>query len=361
MRTSHKSFDRVALDAAIKAGHAAQLLQGLESRGIVFDAKLGQVGFIRPDVDTNNYTLAADAQPELVTLSNAGIPSYLTNFLDPKLIEVLVAPMKAAVILGETKKGDWTTNTAQFITVESDGEVSSYGDYNANGSVNVNTNFPSRQAYHYQTFTQWGERELAIAGLARIDWASRQNIASALILNKFQNKSYFFGIAGLQNYGLLNDPSLYAPIAPTVSWNAASTTPDQVYEDIRRLFVQVQTQANGTVEMTDNMVLAMSPTTAVAIAKTNQTFATNVADMLKKNFPNMRIETAVEYSTDGGELVQMIIEAIDGQETATAAFTEKMRAHNVVADTSSWKQKKSQGTYGTVIFRPFAIGQMIGV
>jgi hypothetical protein len=34
----------------------------------------------------------------------------------------------------------------------------------------------------------------------------------------------------------------------------------------------------------------------------------NVTDQLKKNFPNLRIETAVEYSTDAGELVQLIVE-----------------------------------------------------
>ena len=61
-----------------------------------------------------------------------------------------------------------------------------------------------------------------------------------------------------------------------------------------------------------------------------------------------------------GQLVQMIVEEIEGQETATAALTEKLRAHAIVVDSSSWKQKKSQGTFGTVIYRPFAIAQLIG-
>ena len=39
---------------------------------------------------------ACDAQPTLVTTSNSGIPAFLTTYIDPKLIEVLVAPMKAA-------------------------------------------------------------------------------------------------------------------------------------------------------------------------------------------------------------------------------------------------------------------------
>ena len=69
--------------------------------------------------------------------------------------------------------------------------------------------------------TQWGERELERAGLARIDWANRVNIASALTLNKYQNKTYFFGVSGLQNYGLLNDPSLSTAISPTTKSLAA--------------------------------------------------------------------------------------------------------------------------------------------
>jgi len=354
------ALDRVALDAAIKAGHGKQLLKSLEAFGIVYDERIGAVDFMRPDVNTSDLRLAADAQPELVTQSNAGIPAFFTNFVDPKIIEVLVSPMRAAVIAGETKKGDWITNVAWFPVIESTGEVSSYGDYNSNGSVEVNANFPQRQAYHYQTFTQWGERELAIAGAARIDWASRLNIASILLLNKYQNQTYFFGVSGLQNYGLLNDPSLYAPIAPTAAWNNPSTTAEQIYEDIRRMFVQAQTQANGTIDMRMQMTLALSPTIEPALAKTN-TYNVNVMDMLKKNFPNLTVESAVEYSTLAGELAQLIVKNIDGQETATAAFTEKMRAHAVVQDTSSWKQKKSQGTFGTVIFRPFAISQMIGL
>lgn len=161
-----------------------------------------------------DYGLAMDAAGPLVTVSNAGIPSYLANYIDPAFTRVLTTPMKAAVIAGEVKKGDWTTLTATFPVIESTGEVSSYGDYSNNGSAGANANFPQRQSYHYQTITQWGERELEMAGLARISWANELNIASALVLNKFQNRSYFFGIAGLQNYGLLNDPALPAAIAP---------------------------------------------------------------------------------------------------------------------------------------------------
>lgn len=359
------AMDAAAVHAAVRAGHAAQLFADLADVGIVFDQRLGRMQFLpenirlRPD---HNHPLgiACDAQPELVTVNNAGIPAFLSTYLDPNLIRVLNSPMKAAEIAGETKKGDWLSTVLQFPVIELDGEVSSYGDYNANGSVEVNTNFPTRQTYHYQTWTQWGEKELANAGLAAISWAAELNAASALILNKFQNRSYFFGISGLAIYGLLNDPALYAPIAPTAQWNLNSTSSETVYDDVRRLFLQLVTQANGTVDATMSLTLACSPETSVAFQKTNQ-FGLNVWDLIKKNFPNIRLVVAVEYSTEGGELVQLFVDEIEGQETVTTSFTEKMRAHNLEVYSSYYRQKKSQGTSGAIYFRPFGVSQMLGV
>lgn len=305
--------------------------------------------------------IAQDAQPTLVTAPNGGIPAWLANYFDRKLIDVIVAPMKAALILGEQKKGDFTTDTATFVTIEPTGETSAYGDHNENGSTGINPTFPQRQAFHYQTMSQWGEREVMQAGLAGIDYVNRINQASILTINKYQNKTYFYGVAGLQNHGLLNDPALPASIAATDPWNDATTDGGEVYEDIRRLFVQLQTQCNGTIDAETEMVLGLSPTIAVALNKTNQ-FNVNVTDQLKKNFPNLTVITAPEYGlVDGDELVQLIVKQIDGQMTGTCAFTEKLRAHPIIVGTSNWKQKKSQGSFGAVIFRPFAIASMTGV
>jgi hypothetical protein len=320
--------------------------------------------YLNKDI-SGDYNLAMDALPTLVTVSNAGIPAYLANYIDPEVIRVLVTPNKAATIFGETKKGDWTLLTAQFPIVESTGEVSSYGDYSNNGSVGSNVNWTPRQSYQFQTITQWGERELELAGLGKIDYASNLNIASALALDKFMNKSYFFGIAGLQNYGLLNDPSLITPIAPAPTGTASGTlwstkTGDQVYGDIVLLYGQLVAQTRGLVERDAKMTLAMSPEMEVNLTKTNS-FAVNVSDLLKKNFPNLTVQSAVEYATVGGQLVQLIVDAIDGQSTGYCAFSEKMRAHPIKVDLSSFQQKKSSGSWGAIIRLPIAIAQLLGV
>lgn len=324
----------------------------------------GAKEYLKPEF-AENFSLAMDAQPTMVTTGSAGIPAYFTNYVDPELIRVLVTPMKAAEIIGEVKKGDWTTLTAQFPIVESAGETSSYGDYNHNGMTAANVNWVPRQSYHYQTHTRWGERELDMYGAARIGYAAELNVASALVLNKFQNKSYFYGIAGLQNYGLLNDPALPASITPDATGTSGglqwSTKDGQaVYDDILKLFGRLVAQTKGLLDMSTSMTLAMSPAMSVNLAKTNM-YNVNVSDLLKKNFPNLKIETAIEYSTPAGEMVQLIADRLGEQDTAYAAFTEKMRAHAVVTEESSWKQKKSGGTWGAIIRQPLAIATMIGV
>ena len=331
--------------------------------------RLEALGMVLPEVTdffragaAHDFNFAMDAQPGLATVSNAGIPAFLANYIDPALVEVIFAPMKATEIVGdEQKKGDWTTLTAMFPVIELTGETTSYGDYNEDGSSGANANFPQRQSYFYQTITQWGDREMAMMGLAKISWVNQLNQASALVLNKLQNLIYFFGVSNLQNYGLMNDPNLPASISPTAAWSTLDGA--GVYEDIRRLFAQLNTQCNGTIDDSAKMTLAMSNTLAPNLNKTN-TYNVNVKDQLAKNFPNLTVKTAPEYHNPlgTGEFMQLILErGDDGQKTCTTAYTEKMRAHRVIPAVSSFKQKKSQGAWGTIIFRPFAIASMVGM
>jgi hypothetical protein len=345
-------------NAAIRAGHGPALLRELKAKhGIAFDESLGDMKFLTQ----TNFDMALDAQSELVTVGSAGIPAFLANYLDPKVIDILVSPLMAAKIAGEAQKGDWLTETAMFLTGEHVGEVSAYGDYSMNGASNFNVNFPQRQNYLFQAFLQYGQRELGIAGLAKLDWASQQQRANALVLMKYLNYVYFFGVANLQNYGLINDPNLPASITPTYSWiTNASATANTVYQDIVRLYVQLQYQTNGVVNNDDPMVLALSPIQSTAL-KYVTTYNTNsVENLLKQNFPRLRIETAVQYTTSSGPLVQLIVEELDGQRTLEACFSSKLMAHNMVVETTSWKQKRSSGGFGTIWYRPMLCASMLG-
>ena len=323
---------------------------------------MGAVSFFNPNTNIYDKSMAMDAQIAMNTVTNGGIPAFLTNSFDKRAIDVLFTPMQAATIAGgETFFGNPTDVSLQFLVIESTGTVNSYGDFNNNGMSGINANYPTREIFRAQTLVEWGEFELLNESLAGIDGLSRRSIASALTLNKFQNKSYFYGIAGLKIYGMLNDPSLTAALTPTSSW--ASAAPEVIYDDIRRTIVKVITQSNGLVDMSTSFKIALSPNLSGYLNKAN-IYGLTAMKLLKDNF-SVEVVVAAEYSPSlspgGNELMQVYADGFDGMETVSVGGTERLRTHRLVLDTSSARQKFSKTTYGAVIKRPFLIAQMAGM
>jgi hypothetical protein len=337
----------------------------------------GTQAFCRPEWK-ENLNLAMDAQPSLVTAPNSGVPAYLTFFMDPDILRVLTAANEGAEIFGEKQKGEWTSTTLIFPVVERTYEVSSYGDHNNNGRAGINTNFPERQPYLYQTIVEYGDLEIERVGLAKIGFVAEQKEAAIDGLNKFQNLTYFKGVDGLQNYGALNDPSLYPAIAPApkanggVAWlngTAINATANEIFEDIQGLVIQLINQSSGRINTKSRFVLAMSPSREGAMTATN-TFNVNVAALLKNNFPNLEVKTAVQYGAltaqnpQGsalGEIVQLWCPDATGQDSGYCSFNAKLWAGPVVRELSAYKQKMAQGSAGFVLRQPFAMSQMVGV
>jgi hypothetical protein len=347
----------------------------LEARGVV----LPGVTMYLPDEWKQNYKLALDAQPTLQTDPNSAIPALLTTVIDPTVIRVIFAPLQFAKILGEQKRGDWLEETRIFPVVEETGEVSSYGDFNNNGRAGVNLNFSNFQSYLFQTFTRYGERELERAGLAKINYVSELQVSASDLLNRYQNLSYAFGVAGLQNYGIINNPFLGAYLTPATkaaggtAWfngTAPNATANEVYNDVVSLVEQLISQTNGAVELEDKMTLAMSPNSAVALRFANS-FGVYVKDLLKEGFPGMKVMTAPQYGqktttnpqgySAAGNAMQLIVDEIQGQKVTFAAFNEKLRAHKIIPEASAWQQKMTSGSWGAITRIPSGITGSLGI
>lgn len=335
-----------------------------------------------PDGFRTNLTMALDAamdaQPSLMTDPNSAVMAMLTTYIDPVVYKVLFSPNRAAQIYGEVRKGDWLMDTAAFPVIEHTGEVSSYGDYADNGSAGVNSNFPQRQNYIFQGVKQYGDREAARAGLAKINWVSEVDMAAVTVMNKFSNYSYFFGIRGLQNYGALNDPNLSAPLTPApkaaggTAWVQSGVivaTANEIYLDIESVFIQAIAQSGGMIDRESKMTLGLSPQSEGALTATNS-FGVNVSDLLKKNFPNLRVISATQFGVisasnpqgiAAGNLMQLIVGDIEGQETGFCAYSDKLRSQPIVRLMSAFKQKVLAGTWGTVFRQTFGISQMVGI
>ena len=350
-----------------------------EAAGVYFN---GAQSYL-PPAYRQNYGLAMDAYPGqpgvLTTDPNSAVPALLTTYIDPDVYEVLFAPNKGADIFGEVRKGDWLMDTALFPIAEHTGEVSSYGDRSNNGRANANTNWANYQSYLWQTIMEYGERELERAGLARLNWVSELNKSAATLMDKFANLTYFFGVQGLQNYGLLNDPLLAAPLTPAtkanggVTWFTAGGSPNatanEVYNDILSIVTALVTANAGNIEEDAEMTLALSPQMKMALNFANS-FNVNVRTLLKDNFPNLKVKTAVQYGVlsatnpqgnAAGNYVQLLAESIEGQDVGFCSFNEKFRSHKIIFDLSSFRQKVTGGSWGAIIRMPVGISGMVGV
>jgi hypothetical protein len=353
----------------------------LEAAGVVFAGaetyRCEDWGYDHRRVPTKYW--GYDAQPALTSVPNAGIPSFLTLTVDPEVNEILFARTQFSKILGEVKRGDWTAQTALFPTIEHTGEVSSYNDYSENGVAGLNAYWPQRQSYLFQLIKRYGELELDRAALAKINWASEIDQAAATVMQQFLNYTYGFGVAGLQNYGILNDPALPASVTPGTKtagngnvWifnGTVNATANEVFADIQALFIALVAQTGGILKQDDEVVLALSPSSSLALTATNS-FNVNVEKLLKDNFPKIEIITEVRYGARtalnpqglaAGSAAQMVAKKLAGKQTGFSAFNEKMRQGTVVRQLSSFAQKVTGGSWGTVIRQPSAIATMVGL
>ena len=322
-----------------------------------------------PDGAEDDFQVALDAQPTLVTQPSAGVPIWLSSFYDPEVVRILQTPNKGEMILGAQKKGTWLDTTMFFPVVENTGEVASYGDFNSAGRSDVNSNFVQRQNYLFQTWIEYGDREVEQAGLARLNWVAEKNQSAAKTLDKFMDFCNHFGVSGLANYGILNDPSLPAAVTPAtkayggVRWinnGQVAASAQEVYNDFAALYTQLASQAPGYIDEDTSFVFVYPNAVAGALAASNP-YGVTVRDYIKKTFPNVEMVSDPRYATPSGNVVQLIAKTYDGAQTGYAAFSEKQRDHRIVADSSSFRQKKTSGTWGAVIRYPLAFAQMLGV
>jgi hypothetical protein len=315
----------------------------------------------------------------LVTDPNSSIPAILTTTIDPEIIRAIFSPLAFPEILGERKAGDWTQDVRMFPIVEATGEVTSYGDFNNQGRAGVNINWPQFQSYLFQTIINYGERAIDRAGLAKVNYVSELQLAATDLLNRFQNLSYAVGVVNLQSYGILNNPFLSAYLTPATkaaggtawfSGNTPNATANEVYNDVIALMTKLVAQTNGALDIKSPMTLALSPQSEIALTFTNS-FGVSVADLLKKGYPNIKVKTAPQYGTQSstnpqgystaGNAMQLIADKLQGQTVAFCAFNEKLRAHKIIPELSSWKQKHTSGTWSTILRTPAAVSGMLGI
>lgn len=306
--------------------------------------------------------MALDAA--LVTTPSAGIPVELLTLFDNRAIKILLAKRAATEIFNEVKAGTRADAVRKFRVLENTGYTQPYSDYANNGKSDVNYNFPMRENYLFETTIAYGDQEVAETSRAKISLVADKQMAATTAIAVDMNKFYMNGVAGLQNYGLLNQPNLPVAIVAangaggSATW--ASKTGTEIYNDIVALMADIASRTEGNVDQQTKYKLVVGPSSNAELNKLNAFGTETVLALIKRNFPNLEVVVAPEYD-DTTKKIQLIALDVDGTPTGEMAYSEKLIAGRVIPDLSSYRQKFMAGTYGAVVYRPVLVSTMTGI
>ena len=301
----------------------------------------------------------------LLTAPNTTVPVEVLSFFDPKAIKVLTAKRSATEIFDEVKKGDRATVMTKFKVVENTGYTQPYSDYSDNGKSDANYNYPNRENYLFETVIKYGDLETEMASRAKISLVADKQMAAAHNIAIDTNRFYFNGVAGLENYGILNQPNLPSAIVAAqgadgnTEWSSKTGT--EIYNDIVAMMADIAERADGNVDQTTHYKLVVSPASNAELNKLNSFGTETVLSLIKRNFTNLDVVVAPEYSAGGTNKAQLIAVEVDGQRTGENAFSEKFIAGRVIPGLSHFRQKFMAGVYGAVIYRPVFVSTLTGI
>ncbi len=310
---------------------------------------------------TDKQELLNDAA---ILTPNASVPAYMRAYADPRVVEILTAARNYRKIAPEVKFGDVTTSFARFASVEFTGTATPYGDYDGNGQVGVNAAYPVREQYLFQTTLKVGDLEQAMNASVNLDLYANKQKSAAILLDTEFNRFALYGVAGKSIYGLLNDPNLNTAISPetvdsSTDWDGK--TCDEQMADINKLYKALIEQAGGHIDDTTPLAMLISPGTMADLNKRNA-YGIACKDMVKDTFPNMEIVVVPELANAStGDTMIIMAKEIMGQNVVEFGYSEKYHAHEPVRGLSDVSQKISAGTYGAIVYLPFAIATMTGI
>lgn len=303
---------------------------------------------------------------DMQTLPSGGIPAVASQVIYPVIYQVLFAPLTATKFYSERQATTgWARDDELFPRTEEGYEIAGYSDKTRTGSTHINVNFERRQQARFEIMNEWGDLEQQRYGEARIPYVAYKQQKSIEAIRRFFNTSYIYGILGKQTFGFINDPALPAAIAPEPTADGKTEWKDKdaigIYNDFITLFSQLAATNRGLIDTNSRMKLGVGPSANAYMSKVNALGTDTALSLINKTYPNIEVNIIPEFDTESGGLVQLKAEDLGGTPVGECVFGQKLLSFPVIVIHSQTEQKLAAGTFGTVIYRPSAVAQMIGV
>lgn len=330
--------------------------------------KLG-IGYDKSALDGMRSFYGMDAAVANITTPTVTTPIQFLQYWMPGIVEIVTAAKEADAIMGIDFVGNWHDETIVQTILERTGQASLYGDHADIPLASWNTNFEQRDIVRFEEGIQVGTLEEARAGAMNISSQTEKRTAAAESLEIERNNVAFFGYNEGNNrtYGFLNDPNLpaYVTVATGASTQTvwSSKTYAEIIADIRTAFAALRTQTGNLFKPErDASVLTLSVAVMEYLNVENQ-FGKSVYDFIKQNYPNTRIESAVQLdaANGGANVFYLFAESINGKPVIKQLGVERFRLIGVEKKAKVFLEDYSNATAGVLVTQPIGIVRYTGV
>ena len=330
--------------------------------------KLG-IGYNKTALDGMKSFYGMDAAVTGITIPTVTTPIQFLQYWMPDVVEVVTAAKEADAIMGIDFVGNWHDESIVQTVLERTGQASLYGDHTDIPLASWNTNYELRDIVRFEEGIQVGILEEARAGAMNISSQTEKRAAAAESLEIERNNIAFFGYNEGNNrtYGFLNDPNLpaYTSVATgtggSTTW--ASKTYEEITADIRTAFAALRTQSGNLFKPErDASVMVLSVAVMEYLNVENQ-FGKSVYDFIKQNYPNVRIESAVQLdgANGGANIFYLFAESINGKPVLRQLGVERFRLIGVEKKAKVFLEDYSNASAGVLVTQPVGIVRYTGV
>lgn len=304
-----------------------------------------------------------------------GVLEYFTTVFNNKLIKQILQTTPSTLMTESWQQGMFGTTDVFVPTISYAGGSKQYDDLSGAGESSVNIAWVPRQTVTLQRTIAYGDLTQAQMAMAKIPYVEQMREGLASLTNLDINAINFKGFAGLNVFGLLNDPSLNPTIVSPDSIGTPSSslwyykTYDEIIHDIQSMFNSIIQISGGQASYDDvECILGLPPACMVSLTKQNSLGTMTVRGYLDQVFPKMKIVQVQNYQGTGSPIgsstpnyAQLIFKQLNGQDVAYNVFSTLWNSHGVVRLISSYAEKISYVVSGSFLALPLGVATISGI
>lgn len=359
-------------------------------RGVAMDSmdsvealKAVGVHFSQHALNTYAQAYGMDAATTIpgLTVNPAAVTGPALQFLQTFLtgqVQVVTAARKADQLFGVTTVGSWEDEELIQEIMELVGVAQPYTDHGNVPLSSWNLSYERRGVVRFEEGFQVGELEGLRSGRIGVNSSDAKRQAAALALEISRNRVAFFGYGNMTTrpvYGVLNDPNL--PAYVTVAAGTGGTTWDkktrnEIVKDLQTALAALRIQSKEVVDPTSTPIKLVIASDKVEYLSTptesGAASGETARDWLQKNYPNVSVESCVEFNdaNGGADVFYMYAETVadsgtDGGSVIEQLVETRFRALGVDTSNKLVTEDFTNATSGIICKRGFAVYRASGI